>query len=159
MYPGAKFSTRMSDPLAIRLNSCFPFSCRRLRVTALLFRAYMSTDMLSPLGATGPTERSSSPPGRSIRITSAPMSDSSMQQWGPLMNRVRSRTRIPSNGCATDPPIEWPCACHPAAGPWAGRPSRLLRTGYRAELGAPLSSLQVWRVTCRPAPAVWPPGQ
>ena len=40
----------------------------------------------------------SSPPGRSTLTTSAPMSPRSCAHIGPAMNRLRSRTRIPSRG-------------------------------------------------------------
>src|SRR5262249_34138334 len=49
--------------------------------------------------ANGGQPRGSSPwPGSSILMTSAPMSPSSIAQYGPARTRVRSRTRIPFSG-------------------------------------------------------------
>src|SRR3989442_6790558 len=49
--------------------------------------------------ANGGQPRVSSPlPGSSILMTSAPMSPSSIAQYGPARTRVRSRTRIPFSG-------------------------------------------------------------
>src|SRR5262249_46648104 len=46
---------------------------------------------------TGMSPRSSPPPGRSMRITSAPRSPSNAAQKGPAMKRPKSRTRTPSS--------------------------------------------------------------
>ena len=61
-----------------------------LRLNAIAYR-------LSPRYR-APCSRASSPPGRSTLMTSAPMSPRSCAHIGPAMNRLRSRTRIPSRG-------------------------------------------------------------
>src|SRR5688500_18806723 len=61
--------------------------------------------------ANGGQPRVSSPlPGSSTLMTSAPMSPSSIAQYGPARTRVRSSTRIPFNGCSagTCPPVPHP---------------------------------------------------
>src|SRR2546428_94471 len=58
----------------------------------------------SPSGRNGgPMTRIGSPPsGSSILITSAPMSASSMEPYGPASMRERSRTRTPSKSFTAD---------------------------------------------------------
>src|SRR5437667_464671 len=71
---------------------------RSARVTLFLLRL---TDMkyVDSSPANGGQPRVSSPlPGSSILMTSAPMSPSSIAQYGPARTRVRSRTRIPFSG-------------------------------------------------------------
>src|SRR5207244_3784327 len=64
-------------------------------VMARLLRFMTRYSAPTPSGATGATQRSSPPPRRSMRITSAPRSARSAAQYGPAMYRPKSRTRVP----------------------------------------------------------------
>src|SRR5690349_11137230 len=77
-----------------------PSDALRLRVMLRLLRLTDMKYVDSP-PANGGQPRVSSPlPGSSTLITSAPMSPSSMAQYGPAKTRVRSSTRMPFSGAS-----------------------------------------------------------
>src|SRR5687768_11413281 len=76
-----------------------PRLCLKLSVTLSLLRLMPRKYALSPAMNGGPQARVSSPlPGCSTLMTRAPMSPSSIVQYGPDRTRVRSRTVRPASG-------------------------------------------------------------
>src|SRR5262245_57279774 len=89
----------MSDDCASRLKSCGPSACFRFRTTLRLPRLTALKLGLSEPDA--PTIcRVESPDGGSILMTSAPRSARIVEQKGPAMNCVTSRTRTSSSARA-----------------------------------------------------------
>src|SRR5690242_4790989 len=100
MVPVRKFSSRTSLFLASRSRIWRPSGALRFSVTLFLLRLTDMKYVDSP-PANGGQPRVSSPlPGSSILMTSAPMSPSSMAQYGPASTRVRSSTRMPFSGAS-----------------------------------------------------------
>src|SRR5688572_8279400 len=104
MVPGRKFSARTSafasSGSRTRIASAAFRSSVRLSLLRLMLRKYA----LSAPTKGGPHARVSSPrPGCSTLMTRAPMSPSSIVQYGPERTRVKSSTTMPaSGGCVAE---------------------------------------------------------
>src|SRR5687767_4988419 len=118
MVPVRKFSSSTSLFLASFFKISRPSGALRLSVMLFLLRFTDMKYVDSPPENGGQPRVSSPLPGSSTLMTSAPMSPSSMAQYGPASTRVRSRTRTPFNGCsaATWPPVPHPLGEAPRDG-------------------------------------------
>src|SRR4029077_3306400 len=84
-------------------SSARPSGCLKSSVTLSLLRLMLRKYALSPSRNGGPQPRVSSPlPGCSTLMTRAPMSASSIVQYGPDNTRVKSRIVVPSSGGVID---------------------------------------------------------
>ena len=82
---GGRLATTTSAVATSFLTTSRPSGAAGSSVIARLFR-FMTRNMApTPSAPTGATQRSSPPPRRSMRITSAPRSASSAAQYGPAM--------------------------------------------------------------------------
>src|SRR5437764_4017265 len=93
---GGRFATTTSALATGVLTTSRPSTEDGSSVMPRLLR-FMTT-YIAPIRSSviGATQRSSPPPIRSMRITSAPRSASSAAQYGPAMYRPKSSTRMPS---------------------------------------------------------------
>src|SRR5947209_15173588 len=98
--PGRKFSATMSARAARRANTSLPRALFMSSAMLRLFRFSTAKQYDSSL-IFGLNRRDASPSGKfSTLTTSAPMSPSTIVQYGPAITLVRSRTRTPSSGSA-----------------------------------------------------------
>src|SRR6202000_2596817 len=108
----------------MRCSAAAPRSCFRSSTMLRLLRFRCRKIALMPRCLHGPTPRVVSPSRDSILHTSAPMSASRSDAYGPMKFDVRSRMRTPSSGPAmTSPP-----ACSLSAGQDEDR--HLLRAAF-----------------------------
>src|SRR5688572_15673647 len=115
MTPGRKFCHTTSACATRSRNTSRPSGLVRSSATDFLLRLMARKYADSPPARKGgPISRMASPPpGSSILITSAPMSASSMEPYGPASIRERSSTRIPSKSFIRSGPLP-PCTPFPA---------------------------------------------
>src|SRR5687768_1157698 len=142
MVPVRKFSSSTSLFLASFFKISRPSGALRLSVMLFLLRFTDMKYVDSPPENGGQPRVSSPLPGSSTLMTSAPMSPSSMAQYGPASTRVRSRTRTSFNGCSAGmwPPVPHPLGQAPRDGVGAiagvtGAPPEQPRALERAEVG------------------------
>src|SRR2546428_3210904 len=131
MMPGRKFSQTTSDCRTRSYRTSRPRSRDKSSASDFLFRLIARKYADSPSGKNGgPIIRIGSPPsGSSILTTSAPMSASSIEPYGPASMRERSRTRTPSKSFISAPIADG--AWLPTRDPPAYRASRSTRVRSR----------------------------
>src|SRR5262249_4394105 len=94
---GGRFATTTSAVATSFLTISRPSDEDGSSVMPRLLRFIVTYIAPIPSSLIGATQRSSPPPMRSMRITSAPRSARSAAQYGPAMYRPKSSTRMPSS--------------------------------------------------------------
>src|SRR5262245_30242714 len=93
---GGRLATTTSAVATSFFTISRPFGDDGSSVIARLLRFMTRNIAPTPSSPTGATQRTSPPPSRSMRMTSAPRSASSAAQYGPAMYRPKSSTRMPA---------------------------------------------------------------